>query len=175
MYELDSNSKIYYYIIYFLLFFIGQAFAIWGSYSILKFPNLTFWESYKKAIPFAWIYWMFLTPAIYIGHKYNLVSPSQNIFLLIILQFTLVILINKYYLKIKVYRSDFISFGLILFGYFISIFHIVSQIFNIPIPLKPISEAEKEKEKEKKKEASSVAKQIKENQDKTLQQNIEEE
>jgi hypothetical protein len=37
-------------------------------------------------------------------------------------------------LKQKVYRSDIIAFGILLIGYFISFFHLVSKAFNIPIP-----------------------------------------
>jgi hypothetical protein len=86
------------------------------------------------AIPFAWLDWFFMTFTIYIGDKYKLVTPTQDTFLLIIIQFTLILIINQYYLKQSLYRSDIVAFFIILFGFFISFTHLVSNIFKIPIP-----------------------------------------
>jgi hypothetical protein len=55
-----------------------------------------------------------------------LATPTQDTFLLIILQFTLVLLINQFYLKQKIYRSDIIAFLILLVGYFVSFFHLLS-------------------------------------------------
>ena len=78
------------------------------------------------ALPFAWVEWIFMTFAINIGHKYKLITPTQNTFMLIILQFTLVLLINHFYLKQKIYRSDIIAFIILLFAYCISFFNLFS-------------------------------------------------
>ena len=43
-------------------------------------------------------------------------------------------IINQYYLKQPLFRSDIIAFFIIIAGYICSFFHIVSKIFNIPIP-----------------------------------------
>ena len=72
-----------------------------------------------------------------VGHKYELVTPTQDTFLLIIIQFCLILLINQYYLKQKVTRSDIVAFFIILFGFFVSFLHLVSKVFNIPIPEHP--------------------------------------
>jgi hypothetical protein len=128
-----NDSKPLQYISYFILFLISQCLSMWGQYITLPYKNLTYWQSISMAIPYGWADWFFLTFAIDIGHKYKLVSPTQDIFLLIILQFILILLINNFYLKQKIYRSDIIAFGLLLIGYFISFFKIASKLINIPI------------------------------------------
>jgi hypothetical protein len=75
-----------------------------------------------------------MTFVVMIGHEYDLVTPTQDTFLLIIIQFCLILVINQYYLKEKVYRSDIIAFFIILIGFFVSFMHLVSKAFNIPIP-----------------------------------------
>ena len=63
---------------------------------------------------------------INIGNKYNLVTPTQDTFVLIIVQFALILLINQYYLKQDIFRSDIVAFFLVLLGLFISFFKLVS-------------------------------------------------
>jgi len=128
-----DTSKPLQYIAYLLLFVTGQSLSMWGQYVTLPFKNLTYWQAFTMAIPFAWADWFFMTFAINIGNKYELATPTQDTFLLIILQFTLVLLINQFYLKQKIYRSDIIAFGILLIGYFISFFHLVSKALNLPI------------------------------------------
>ena len=122
------DSKIAMYIIYYILFAIGQAFSMWGQYVTLPFANLNYWQAFSMAIPFAWIDWIFLTFAIDIGNKYDLVSPTQDTFLLIVLQFSYLLVINKYYLKKHINNSDIYAFLIILFGYAISLFHLVTAV-----------------------------------------------
>jgi hypothetical protein len=129
-------TKTYDYILYFGSFITSQALSMWGQYFTLKFKNLTNWEALKMALPFAWIDWIFLTFAIDLGHTKKLVTPTQDTFLLIISQFTLVNIINFFYLKQNIYFSDFIAFFLIILAYSISFFNLVSKAFNIPIPKK---------------------------------------
>lgn len=149
--NLDFNTnKPLQYATYLLLFVIGQSFSMWGQYVTLPFKNLTYWQAFSMAIPFAWADWFLMTFAIHIGHTYNLVTPTQNTFLLIILQFVLVLIINQYYLKQKVYRSDIIAFIILLFGYFISFFNLVSKVLNIPIDKHDIENPKKASKKIKK-------------------------
>ena len=122
------DSKIAMYIIYYILFAIGQAFSMWGQYVTLPFANLNYWQAFSMAIPFAGIDWIFLTFAIDIGNKYDLVSPTQDTFLLIVLQFSYLLVINKYYLKKHINNSDIYAFLIILFGYSISLFHLVTAV-----------------------------------------------
>jgi hypothetical protein len=127
-------SKLPYYALFLLLFIISNSLSVWGSYVTLPFKNLGMWEAYKMAIPFAWLDWVFLTGAIMVGDKYDLVTPTQDTFLLIIVQFSLVLLVNHFYLKQKISRSDIIAFFIVVGGFIVSFLNIVSKLFNIPIP-----------------------------------------
>ena len=127
-------SKLPYYALFLFLFIVAQSLSMWGQYVTLPYKSLTMWEAYKMAIPFAWLDWLVMTFTVMVGDKYKLVTPTQDTFLLIIIQFCLILIINQYYLKEKVYRSDMIAFFIILLGFFVSFLHIVSKAFNIPIP-----------------------------------------
>jgi hypothetical protein len=127
-------SKLPYYALFLFLFIVAQSLSMWGQFVTLPFKSLSMWEAYKMAIPFAWLDWLVMTFVVMIGHEYDLVTPTQDTFLLIIIQFCLILVINQYYLKEKVYRSDIIAFFIILIGFFVSFMHLVSKAFNIPIP-----------------------------------------
>ena len=106
-----------------------------GQYVTLPYKNLSMWEAYKIAIPFAWLDWIFMTFTIMVGDKYELVTPTQDTFLLIIIQFCLILLINKFYLNQQTSRSDIIAFFIILLGFFVSFSHLISNFFNISVPI----------------------------------------
>ena len=89
-----NYSKIPYYILFLFLFILAQSLSMWGQYVTLPFKNLSMWEAYKMAIPFAWLDWIFMTLTIMVGNKYDLVTPTQDTFLLIIIQFCLIILMH---------------------------------------------------------------------------------
>ena len=89
------------------------------------------------AIPFAWLDWLIMPFVIKLGNKYELVTPTQDIFLLIIIQFSLVLIINHFYIKHDIFRSDYIGFFLILAGFFVSFNNVISKMFNMPIPKHP--------------------------------------
>jgi len=130
-------SKLPYYVLFLCLFILAQSLSMWGQYVTLPYTNLSMWEAYKMAIPFAWLDWVVMTFTVMVGHKYELVTPTQDTFLLIIIQFCLILIINHFYLKQKVSRSDIVAFFIILFGFFVSFLHLVSKMFNIPIPEHP--------------------------------------
>lgn len=130
-------SKLPYYALFLFLFIVAQSLSMWGQYVTLPYKSLTMWEAYKMAIPFAWLDWIVMTFTVMIGHEYELVTPTQDTFLLIIIQFCLILVINQYYLKQKVYKSDIIAFFIILIGFFVSFLHLVSKAFGIPIPEHP--------------------------------------
>jgi hypothetical protein len=133
-------SKLPYYALFLFLFIVAQSLSMWGQYVTLPFKNLSMWEAYKMAIPFAWMDWLVMTFVIMIGDKYELVTPTQDTFLLIILQFCLILIINRFYLKQKISRSDIIAFFIILAGFLVSFVHIVSKLFKIPVPEHPNKE-----------------------------------
>ena len=127
-------SKLPYYALFLFLFVVAQSLSMWGQFVTLPYKSLSMWEAYKMAIPFAWLDWVVMTFTVMVGHEYDLVTPTQDTFLLIIIQFCLILIINQYYLKQKVYKSDIIAFFIILIGFFVSFLHIVSKAFGIPIP-----------------------------------------
>jgi len=137
-------SKIPYYLLFVCLFIAAQSASMWGQYMTLPFKNLTMWEAYKMAIPFAWLDWLIMTFTIDIGNKYKLVTPTQDTFMLIIIQFCLILVINKYYLKQKIYRSDIIAFFIILVGFMTSFLHVISRMVN-----GAIKEKDEDKDKDK--------------------------
>jgi hypothetical protein len=128
-------SKLPYYILFLCLFILAQSLSMWGQFVTLPYKHLSMWEAYKMAIPFAWLDWLIMTFTIMIGHKYELVTPTQDTFLLIIIQFCLILIINQFYLKQKVTRSDIIAFFIILLGFFVSFLHLISKMFELFIPI----------------------------------------
>jgi hypothetical protein len=129
--NININKKWLQYVLFFSLFIVSQSLSMWGQYVTLPFKNLSMWEAYKMAIPFAWLSWLIMTFTITIGHKYNLVTPTQDIFLLIIIQFSLILIINQVYLKQPITKSDIIAFIFILFGFFVSFFHLTTRFLGI--------------------------------------------
>jgi hypothetical protein len=109
---------------------------MWGQYYTLKFPNMGMLEAFARALPFAWADWFFMTIAVGIGDKHKLVTPTQDTFILIITQFTLLLLINKYYLKQELSNSDLIAFFIILVGFAVSFFNLLSKSLGYSIPKK---------------------------------------
>jgi len=128
------DSKTVYYVLYYILFAIGQALSMWGQYVTLPYTNLTYWQAFSMAIPFAWSNWLFTTFAIDIGHTHDIASPTQDTFLLIVLQFTYLLIINRFYLKKKITNSDIFAFLIILVGYAVSMFHLVTKALGTQKP-----------------------------------------
>jgi hypothetical protein len=122
------------YLTFITLFIIAQSFSMWGQYMTLPYKNISMIDAYKMAIPFAWLDWLVMAFTVNIGDKYKLVTPTQDTFLLIIIQFCLVLIINNFYLKQKLTRSDIIAFFIILLGFFVSFLHIISKTFGYTIP-----------------------------------------
>ena len=132
-------SKLPYYVLFLCLFILAQSLSMWGQFVTLPYKNLSMWEAYKMAIPFAWLDWLVMTFAVMVGDTYDLVTPTQDTFTLIIVQFCLVLIINHFYLKQKTTRSDIIAFFIILLGFFVSFLHLISDLFGIPISEHPKS------------------------------------
>ena len=148
-------SKIHYYALFLFLFVLAQSFSVWGQYVTLPFTNLSAWNAFKMAIPFAWLDWLIMPFVIKLGNKYELVTPTQDIFLLIIIQFSLVLIINHFYLKQDIFRSDYIGFFLILAGFFISFNNVISKMFNMPIPKHPGQNEVRDKDEKDKKDGQN--------------------
>ena len=113
-------NKILLYIQFLASFIVAQSVSIWGQFYTLKYPDISMIQAFFMAIPFAWIDWFFMTIAVGLGHKYKLVTETQDTFLLIITQFTVVLIMNHYYLKQHLSRSDIIAFFIILIAFAVS-------------------------------------------------------
>jgi hypothetical protein len=107
---------------------------MWGQFVTLKFPNMGMFAAYKMAIPFAWLDWLFMSVAVNIGDKYKLVTPTQDTFTLITLQFTAILIINHFYLRQPLFRSDIVAFFMILFGFAVSFNNMLSKALGRPVP-----------------------------------------
>lgn len=137
-------DKILLYIQFLASFIVAQSFSMWGQFYTLKYPNLSMFKAFLMAIPFAWLDWFFMTIAVGLGHKHKLVTETQDTFLLIITQFTVILLINYFFLKQKLSKSDIIAFFVILIAFAISFLNLASNIMGIPIPKKVEEEEQQE-------------------------------
>jgi hypothetical protein len=143
------ESQIMNYIMFFILFAIGQSLVMIGSFISLPYKNLSMWESLKMSLPFVWADWIFLTFAIMLLHKYSLLSNTQFLFTLIVFQFGVTLLINKFYIIQKIDISDYVAICLLIVAYIISQFHIFSKFFNLPIPEEKKTEKKKNDDERK--------------------------
>lgn len=120
-------NKILLYVQFLASFIVAQSFSMWGQFYTLKYPNISMFKAFLIAIPFAWLDWFFMTIAVGLGHKHKLVTETQDTFLLIITQFTVLLLINYFFLKQKLSKSDIVAFGVILVAFAISFLNLVSK------------------------------------------------
>ncbi len=114
-------------IIYFITFIVSQIFNIVGKFVSLKYPELSFLKTFIYSAPFVMIAFLMSTYAIYIGDKYNIATPIQDIYMLIINQFIFITLLSVVWLNKKINRSDIITFFIILLGFYVSYSEIVSE------------------------------------------------
>ena len=129
-------NKILLYVQFLASFIIAESFSIWGMFYTLKFPNVSTLKAIGMALPFAWLDWFFMSIAVDLGHKYKLVTETQDIFLLIITQFAVMLVMNHFYLKQPLSNSDLVAFVIILVAFAISYMNLVSKTLGIPIPKK---------------------------------------
>jgi hypothetical protein len=130
---LDGLPKAAHYGAFLLMFILAQASSMWGQFFTLKFPNMGMVEAFLRAIPFAWLDWFFMSIAVFIGDRYKLVTPTQDTFLLIIIQFISILVINAFWLKQSLTKSDIACFFIILLGFYISFTQAVSKMMGLPL------------------------------------------
>ena len=147
-------NKIFLYIQFLASFIIAQSVSMWGQYYTLKYPNISMVKAFFMAIPFAWLDWFFMTIAIGLGHKHKLVTETQDTFLLIITQFTVILLINYFFLKQTLSKSDIVAFFIILIAFGISFENLISKAFGIPVP-KKVKKEEKDDDKSDEKDINA--------------------
>ena len=126
--KLTKIEIVTYYALYLTLFIISQTFSMWGQYITLPFKTISHWEAYKMAIPYAWSGWIFMTCAVYINNFYELTSPNQVVLLLIIVQNTIMVFIDKFYFGNELLISYLIGFTFMLLGFYISLYKVISNM-----------------------------------------------
>lgn len=116
-----------------VFFTISQLFIIVTAYVTLPYKNLTQWQNFSIAIPYAWISRVFLTHAMNIENKYHFLGPNNTVFLLIVTQFFFIMVGNRLYLGEKTSRSEIIAFFILMGAYAISNYNLASKALNIPV------------------------------------------
>ena len=146
----DSSTKTTEdYLKFFGLFLTASVISITGMYFHLKFPKMSLSKVLMIAIPFCIVNWYFMAWAIDIQTKKKLLTPTQDTMLLIIVQWTLILLLNHFFLDKKATRSDMVAFPILLFAFMISGKHLVSKVLGRPIPKDTAKDTAKEKGKTK--------------------------
>lgn len=123
------------YLKFFGFWFSSTIIAIIGMYAHLKFPNLSMIQALAMALPFAWVDWFFMTNAMDINNKYKILTPTQDTMFLIISQYTVLLILNRIYLKQKVTLSDIIAWPIMLLGFAVSGFHLLSKLLGKNVPI----------------------------------------
>ena len=119
--------------LYWVLMIIAAIISTWGTFVTLPFEHLGQWEAIKMALPFAWVDWVFLTLAIYIGNLHSLATPLQMKFGITMLKFFLIMLFTKYYLHSEISRSDVVGFIIVFIAYGLNVTGTVSKYLGIPV------------------------------------------
>lgn len=153
--------------LYWTLMIIASIISTWGTFVSLPYEHLGQWEAIKMALPFAWVDWIFLTCAIYVGNKYSLATPLQMKFGITMLKFFLIMLFTKYYLHSKISRSDVVGFVIVFIAYILNVTNTISHYFGVKHETKDVmdpvvkddkpKEADKPKETDQPKEAEKSA------------------
>jgi len=112
---------------------IAAIISTWGTFVTLPFEHLGQWDAIKMALPFAWVDWVFLTLAIYIGNLHSLATPLQMKFGITMLKFFLIMLFTKYYLHSEISRSDVVGFIIVFIAYGLNVTGTVSKYLGIPV------------------------------------------
>lgn len=110
---------------------------MWGQFSTLKYPNMGMVEAFLRVIPFAWADWGLTTVAVWLADTYGLMTPTQDTFVMIIVQFAMILIINKLWLKQVVTRSDIAAFVMILVAFYVSFTQAASKLLGRKVQKKP--------------------------------------
>lgn len=145
---LDKANTVVKYLAFLSMFILAQASSMWGQFFTLKYPNMGMVEAFLRAIPFAWLDWAFMSVAVFLGDRYKLVTPTQDTLLLIIIQFCSILVINAFWLKQPISKSDIACFFIILLGFYVSFTHAVSKALGVKVPKKKDSKDKKDDDDE---------------------------
>jgi len=142
-------------VLYWVFMVIAAIISTWGTFVTLPYEHLGQWEAIKMALPFAWVDWVFLTLAIYIGNQHSLATPLQMKFGITMLKFFLIMLFTKYYLHSEISRSDVVGFVIVFIAYGLNVTGTVSKYLGIPVAKKDDAKKDETKAEEKKDDAKA--------------------
>lgn len=104
----------------FILIFIGAMIYVFAAYGHINMQNWTFSKGLMFAIPLVLLEYTFSVPGN--KHAHDLGYTGTNILLLTMCFYFIGMYgMEKFYLKEEVKNKDFISFGLILSAFYLSI------------------------------------------------------
>ena len=126
--KLTKIEIVTYYALYLTLFIISQTFSMWGQYITLPFKTISHFPVPDVVAAAAWSGWIFMTCAVYINNFYELTSPNQVVLLLIIVQNTIMVFIDKFYFGNELLISYLIGFTFMLLGFYISLYKVISNM-----------------------------------------------
>lgn len=127
---MGHKIPLFVYVKFFGFWLTATIISIIGMYANLKYPNETMLQALSMALPFAWVDWFFMSLAMNINDKYKIMNPTQDIMFLIIAQYTILLILNHFYLKQKVTISDLVAWPIMLSGFAVSGFHLVSKLLG---------------------------------------------
>jgi uncharacterized membrane protein len=113
----DRVSK---YALFFTLFVLAQSLSMVGQYITLPYKHLTYFQTLQMGLPWCIADWAVMPFVIRLGHEHKLVTPLQDVLLLMAIQFTLVLIINRFYLHQLLTISDIVAFFVICAGFYVS-------------------------------------------------------
>ena len=116
-----------------ILFILAVTISIIGMYAQLKFPKAGIIKVTGIALIFCVVDWYFMTWAVEIRTKKDLLTPSQVTMLLIIVQWIILLILNHFYLKQKITRSDIVAFFILFAAFAISGGQLASRLLGYPL------------------------------------------
>jgi len=125
---MNKNLSALQYFEFFGPWLLSTCISIVGMYAHLKYPKETMLHALAMALPFAWVDWFFMTIAMNANNKYKILNPTQDTMFLIICQYTILLILNRLYLKQKVTWSDLIAWPIMLLGFAVSGLHLFSKL-----------------------------------------------
>lgn len=127
-------NNIILYIRFFLTFIIGQFFYTLSiKYYPLKYKSMSILKTILYSIPLMIIGTLYTTYSLDLVSDNELTTPIQDIYILVITQFVMLLIIGPLLIDLTVSRSDIICFFIILLAFYISFSEIFSKYFGLPL------------------------------------------
>lgn len=162
------SSRLLFLALCLILVFFGQGFNVLGSFISVPYDKITFLQAYTMAIPYIIVQRIFVSSAIYINHENSFMTNNQIVFFMLCVQFLFTLIVNAFYLKRTLYRSDYVAMCLFLFAYYLSYFGIPFISSSSPSFVKSQNQQNKNQEIGKEKEEGEKQKEEEEKKQKEV-------